>query len=128
MIGNCSTCREVLRVLMTITSVDHAPEDLYEQVPLLVALTRQLPGLDRPDYWLGRLLHPVEWFVDGAEREVTHLVVATRWVGDRIAPGARHLPVNISYVTDESLLLDPTLELVKCAYVAIGVCDVASQA
>ncbi len=109
---------------VTITSVDYAPEDLYEQVPLLVDLLRQLPGSDRPDYWLGHLLHPLEWYVDGVEREVTHLVLSTRWVGGQFVTGARHLPIGIAYVKDRSVLEDARLEFSKCAYVAIGVCDV----
>ena len=109
---------------VTITSVDYAPEDLYEQVPLLVDLLRQVPGTDRPDYWLGYLRHPVEWYVNGAEREVTHLVLSTRWEGGHFVTGARDLPLNISYVKDLSALDDVRLDSAKCAFVAIGVCDV----
>jgi restriction system protein len=38
---------------LTITSIDYALEDLYDQVPIVVDLIRQLPGDDRPDYWIG---------------------------------------------------------------------------
>lgn len=109
---------------VTITSVDYAPEDLYEQVPILVELLRPIPGSDRPDYWLGRLLHPVEWYVGGEEREVTHLVVSTRLMGGRFVPGARDLPISIAYVKDLSVLGDDRLEFSKCMFVALGVCDV----
>ena len=40
---------------LTITVVDHAPADLYGQVPLTIELLRETPGTDRPDYWLGEL-------------------------------------------------------------------------
>lgn len=106
---------------LTITSVDYAPEDLYEQVPLVVNLVREIPGDDRPDYWLGALQTPVRWLVDNHAREVTHLVVAARWQGTAIAPGAENLPVGIAYVVDQSVLDDTHLDLAKCAYVAIGI-------
>jgi len=38
---------------LTVTSVDYAPDELYGQVPFVVNLLRQMPGSDRPDYWLG---------------------------------------------------------------------------
>jgi hypothetical protein len=105
---------------LTITSVDHAPEDLYDQVPLVVDLIREIPGDDRPDYWLGALRTPIRWLVDNHIREVTHLVLAARWQGTAIAVGAENLPIGIAYVTDQSVLNDAHLKLSKCAYVAIG--------
>ncbi len=106
---------------LTITTVDYAPEDLYEQVPFVVDLIRQVPGNDRPDYWVGALQVPIRWLVDNQVREVTHLIVAARWQGTAIAPGAENLPVGIAYVTDPSVLNDEHLDLAKCAYVAIGI-------
>jgi len=91
---------------LTVTSVDYAPDELYGQVPIVVNLLRQMPGSDRPDYWLGSVTPPLHWVVDGVGREITHLVVSARWVGGQLVTGARHLPLNI-------------------AYVATGVCDAA---
>lgn len=109
---------------MTIIDVDYAPEELHDQLPVVAELFRQIPGTDRPDYWLGCLARPISWFVAGVEREITHLVVAARWAGDRVTPGACYLPVNLAYVTDPSLLEDERLQMTKCAYVAIGVARV----
>ena len=39
---------------LTITSVDYAPEELDEQIPIVAELLRELPGDDRPNYWLAR--------------------------------------------------------------------------
>lgn len=105
---------------LTITSVDYAPGDLYAQVPIVVDLVRQIPGDDRPDYWLGALKTPIHWLVENHVREVTHLVVAARWEGTTIAAGAQSLPIGIAYVTDQSVLNDAHLNLATCAYVAIG--------
>ena len=105
---------------LTITSVDYAPEDLYDQVPLVVDLIREIPGDDRPDYWLGSVQRPIRWLVDNHVRQVTHLVLAARWQGTAIVAGVESLPVGIAYVTDQSVLDDARLDLTKCAYVAIG--------
>lgn len=105
---------------LTITDVDHAPEELHDQMPLVVELLRELPGDDRPDYWLGRLRTPIRWLHEGRERRITHLVLAARWEGTRIEPGVESLPVGIAYVVDESLVDDSRLDFAKCVYVAIG--------
>ena len=89
---------------LTITGVDFAPDDLYEQTPFVVDLLRELPGDDRPDYWLGELRTPIRWLQDDHEREITHLILAARWEGTRIEPGVKNLPVGIAYVTDQSVL------------------------
>lgn len=95
---------------LTITSVDYAPEDLYDQVPMMVDLIREIPGHDRPDYWLGALKTPIRWLVENQVREVTHLVVAARWEGTRIDVGVQSLPIGIAYVTDQlsNLRMHPT--------------------
>lgn len=106
---------------LTISEVDYAPGDLYEQTPLVVDLLRELPGDDRPDYWLGELRTPVRWLQENHERQITHVVLAARWEGTRIEPGVENLPVGIAFVTDASLLDDARLDFSKCSYVAIGI-------
>ena len=110
-------------VTMNVTSVDYAPEDLYAQTPFRAKLLRKLPGSDRSDYWIAELDRPLQWTRDGSTSTVTHLVVAARWVGGALTSSMRNTPVNISYVTDSSVLADTQLDFKKCAYVAIGVAD-----
>ena len=107
---------------LIVESVEFAPEELHDQVPFVVDLIRQLPGPDRPDYWLGSVVLPLEWWVDGQEHSVRHVVLAARHAGQRIEPGVRELAVNIAFVTDATLLEGARLELAKCRFVAIGVC------
>ena len=106
---------------LTISSVDYAPEALYEQTPIVVDLVRQIPGDDRPDYWLGVVQRPIRYIKDNHERSITHLILAARWAGTQISPGAEQLPVGIAFVTDSTLLDDAKLDFRKCDYVAIGI-------
>jgi len=104
-----------------VTSVDYAPEELYDQVPLVFDLIREIPGSDRPDYWIGKCKKPIRWIDDNFEKCIEHVIVAARWEGTRIEPDVQNLPIGISYVVDESILTDDTLNFDKCKYVAIGV-------
>lgn len=106
-----------------VTEVDSAPDDLYAQVPFDIDLIRQIPGPDRPDYWIGKLASPIKWAFEDESRVVTHVVVAARLVGEQLRIGMQRTSLNIAYVVDSSLLQDPTLDFAKCAYVAIGVAD-----
>ena len=106
---------------LTITDVDYAPGELNDQTPIIVELLREIPGDDRPDYWLGKTKTSIKWIDKNYEKEITYLVLAARWEGTRIEPNATNLPVGIAYVTDLSLLKDETLDLEKCVYIAIGI-------
>jgi hypothetical protein len=109
---------------LTIESVDYAPAELYGQCPIVVELIREIPGPDRPDYWLGKVKTPIKWSKENEERQIVYLVLAARWEGTRIEAAAANLPVGIAYVTDETLLEDPRLTFDKCAYIAIGLSHV----
>ncbi len=106
---------------LTITGVDYAPPELGDQTPIIVSLLREIPGDDRPDYWLGEVSVPIRWINENHELKITHLVLAARWEDTRIEPNAKDLPIGIAYVTDESLLRDEKLDLKKCTFVAIGI-------
>ena len=108
---------------LTITSVDYAPDELYGQTPFVADLIREVPGSDRPDYWLAALPQALRWNDGGVQREVSHVVLAARWAGTEIAPGVQHLPVSIAYVLDQSVLRDARLEFAKTKYVAIGIAE-----
>lgn len=103
-----------------ITDVDYAPEELYSQVPFEVTLLRQMAGPDRPDYWLAELAKPLLWINEGKEVTVTHVILAARYVGASIGRGVRTATVGIAYVVDATALNDPSLDLKKCHYSAIG--------
>ena len=111
---------------ITIDSVDYAPDDLYHQVPIVARLTRQVPGDDRPDYWLGELARPLSWSTPNGNRTISHIVVAARWVGTSIEAGAQ-LPVGIAYVTDGKQLDEDRLDMKKASYVAIGMARVEAN-
>ena len=104
-----------------MTSVDHNPPELTDQVPFSLALERLIPGPDRPDYWLGRLDAPLRWIDDNQERQVSHLIVCAQGRETQIEPFVQNLPIGIAYVTDPTQLRDTTVDTAKCTYVANGV-------
>jgi hypothetical protein len=111
-----------------ITSVDHAPEELYEQTPFELDLLHEVPGNERrPYYWTAKAVIPLRWKRDGDDVIVTHIVLAARWQGTQIGAGMKSLPVNIAYVVDPAVLTAPVLDFKLCAYVAIGVADDVSE-
>ena len=115
-----------------ITSVDHAPDDLDSQVPVRGRLLRTIGKNDRSDrfrtasgdYWLAELNTPLSWTTGGVTRTIRHLVLAARWEGTSIQPGAK-LPVGIAYVVDESVLSSESFNLTQVEYVAIGMAKVS---
>ena len=115
-----------------IDSVDHAPDDLYGQTPLRGRLLRTIASRDRSDrfrtasavYWLAELSAPLSWTRDGVTQAIRHLVLAARWEGTSIEPGAK-LPVGIAYVVDDSLLSSESFDLTQAEYVAIGMAKVS---
>lgn len=106
---------------LTISSVDYAPAELDEQLPVVAELVREIPGNDRSDYWLVSSARPIRWISENIDHRITHLVLAARWQGTRIERGVEHLPIGIAYVTDDTLLDDSRLDLNKCKYIAIGI-------
>ena len=107
-----------------LRSVAFAHGDRSDQVPLTVTMLREIPGPDRPDYWLGELKQPLAWVSESeGSFEISHVVLAAQWDNTAICEGATRLPVGIAYVTDVSLLDDERLDLDKIRYVATGVAD-----
>jgi hypothetical protein len=86
---------------LTITSID-GPEQLAAKAPLVTDLVRQLPGPDRPDYWIAVLQSPITVVLNDFNLTVTHLVLAARWeVVIRAArPLGPHADVPAAYRTD----------------------------
>ena len=111
-----------------VISVDSAPEDLYGQVPFTAKLLRKVAGPDKPDYWLAELDKSLSWVDAGESRQVTHVVVATRYEGQTITEDFTRLIVGLAYVTDPSALSDADLSFAKCRYVAIGEMEAVSDA
>jgi hypothetical protein len=74
--------------------------------------------------WLAELGTPLSWTRDGVTRTIRHLVLAARWEGTSIQPGAR-LPVSIAYVVDDSLLSSESFDFTQAEYVAIGMAKVS---
>ena len=114
---------------LTIHSVDHAPEWLYDVLPITLDLVRMMPGPDRDDYWLG-CLHKAtnsdrSYFED---TNITHMLVTSRWAGVTLHAGADNIPINIGLVINNSLLKDDKLVSKKYVSLAIGIASVTLSA
>jgi hypothetical protein len=109
----------MMRIRITVDR-DYAPEELEEQAPFEAVLMRQLPGPDRPDYWIAKLAKPIRWLKGDDKASVNYLILTARWEGTRIGRGMVEMPINIAYVVDETVLSDTVLAFEKCEYVAIG--------
>jgi hypothetical protein len=111
-------------VKFRIRSVDQEPDDLPAQLPLRGRLLRKIAGPPRrPEYWLAELGAPVTFQKDGVTRTIRYLILAARWEGGSICPGA-NLPVNIWYVLDDALLGSKSFDTSQAEFVAIGTAKV----
>ncbi len=105
---------------LCITSVDYAPESFEAAVPITIKLLRQLPGPDRPDYWLGELEVPFEYVADEKLLKAKYFIVSARWQGTQITPNAENLPINIAVLIDETQLYASQIDFAKSKFIAIG--------
>jgi hypothetical protein len=80
---------------VAIDNID-GPSELAAKALVIAQLLRQCPGPDRPDYWIAALDPPFTIVIDNDDREITHLVLAARWVGTAIGSGMTLLPVDMS--------------------------------
>jgi len=103
-------------IQVEITNLDYAPQLLLDQLPFCIKLIRQIPGKDRPDYWIAKLDKPLLW----TSSEISYLIVGARFTGSVIQKGMGRIVLGIALVVDESLLNDASLDFSKCEYVAIG--------
>jgi hypothetical protein len=103
-----------------LIDVDGGPHDLASQTPATGILLRELPGPDRPDYWLARLDVPLRWTDEDTDYAIDHLVLAARLEGESIGAGFDRIAVGIAYVVDPTLPSDAALTFAKVRYVAIG--------
>lgn len=109
---------------LTISNLDFAPGAKSDPEPFVVTLLRELPGPDRPDYWLAELHEPIHWTSEeGDTFDIGHVVLATRWENTSISEGATRVPIGVAYVTDPSLVKEDGLDLAKIHYVAGAVAD-----
>jgi hypothetical protein len=112
---------------LSITSVDYAPQEIEDAVPIQVILTRQVPGSDRSDYWLGELPVPIKWVIENQQQIARYAIVSSRWVGHPIELQVRQVPINLALILDESQISEQIVNLSKSKFIAIGVADEISD-
>lgn len=102
-------------IKVELTECDYCSDELAKQLPVKCTFIRMIPGNDRSDYWLARCEVPIKY----QNAEINYLILATRFVGDKIKNGMGSQVVNVAYVIDETLIKDETLNFDKCEYVAV---------
>lgn len=102
-------------IKIQLIDCDYAPQDMEAQLPITCSLIRMIPGSDRADYWLAKC----EKSVKHEDKIFNYLIVAPRFVGEKIEKGMGSIALGVAYVTDESLVQDIKLDFNKCKYVAI---------
>jgi hypothetical protein len=124
-----------------IHSLDLGPSDLQGQLPVRAGIVRQMVGPDRDDYLLARLERPIRYHYP-ASFDTTRtqneflatdqsgpfvwiyvIVVCARLVGTRFHAHMRSLPINIAFVTDNTIGSDQRLDFAKIEFVGVGFAD-----
>ncbi|HBX65057.1 MAG: hypothetical protein CL670_02810 [Balneola sp.] len=105
-----------------IESIAKGPKELTYQLPIQAKIQKQIPGKDRPDYFLAELETPVFWVDEKQDinTEVTHLILCTKKKSQFIASDMKEVIVAIAYVINDAVLTEHTLDFKKCKYVATG--------
>ena len=106
-------------IMLRLIDADYEPEDLKAQLPCVITLIREMPGIDRTDYWLAKTEKQIEY----NDKVIDYVIVAARFVGVTIKKGCGHVLLGMAYVTDMSLLDDEKLDFNKWEYVAICSAD-----
>lgn len=108
-------------MLLSVTSVDYAPQELERAVPFQLQLLHQLPGHDRSDYWLAQVDHPIALTIKDQAVTATHFIVGARWQGTKLEPNVEQVPINLAAVLDPRQLEEAMVDFAKSEFIAIGV-------
>jgi hypothetical protein len=105
-----------------ISAISKGPEELSYQLPIEAKVIRQIPGKDRPDYFVVELDKSVVWVDEkkNINTEVNYIVVCTKKKSQSVANDMKDVLLAIAYVKDESITKDTKLDFTKIAYVADG--------
>ncbi|MTI86849.1 MAG: hypothetical protein FH748_02650 [Balneolaceae bacterium] len=112
-----------------ISRLKKGPKELAYQLPITAKVIQRLPGKDRPDYFLAKLENNLVWKAhpEMKPKEITHLVLCTKYKEHHIDPEMNDVLIAIAYVIDESLLNENTLNFNKCKYIALGEASVLKK-
>lgn len=105
-----------------ITSISEGPEELTYQLPINAKIIKQVPGKDRPDYFIAELEKSIVWVNKSNKEnvEVSHLILCTKKKSQQITKNMKDVIVAIAYVLHDSVLIESTLNFKKCKYIAVG--------
>jgi hypothetical protein len=106
-----------------ISSISKGPKELTYQLPIAAKVIQQIPGKDRPDYFVAELEKSIFWVDEkkNINTEISYVVIASKKKSQSVESSMKDVILAIAYVTDESVLSDTTLSFKKCTYIADGV-------
>ncbi len=105
---------------IVIVSLDTGPDDLDKLLPITAKLLCKLDNPDGSEYWIAELNAPISVVNRASRKEITHLIIGARLMGESIKPNMKNMGVNIAYVLDQGMLNDSIIDFDKGEYVAIG--------
>lgn len=104
---------------LLISSVDTGPDELTSALPINARLVRQLPGPDRPDYWLVQIVSPLSLQVRGKQIECKHAVIAARFFGYSLDLPTVSIAIGFAIVVDDAQIIEPEVKFQYIEYLAV---------
>lgn len=98
-----------------VTRIEDAPVEFHDAMPVYAHIFDKLDNEDGSEYYLAELFKPIT----SNGKSIQYLVVGARFEGAAIGPNMSSLPVNASYVTDNSLLNQRYMDFDKGEFIGI---------
>lgn len=57
---------------ITVIEVDHAPDELHDQLPLIFNTVKELKGNDNNDYFIAQSKTPIKWIHNNDEKNINY--------------------------------------------------------
>ena len=98
---------------LTIADVADAPEELHEQTHFVIKQIEYIPGTEKLYLWLRILSNKLGLIDNRPEQIVTHILITARWLGISIVPNVNSFPIGISFLSNQFVFNNETLDLKK---------------
>jgi hypothetical protein len=112
-----------------ITSISKGPDELTYQLPISAKIIKQIPGKDRPDYFIAKLEKSIVWVnkSDSENKEISHIVLCSKKKNQDVSKDMKGVIIAIAYILHDSVLTDSKLNFKKCKYIAVGTANAVKK-